>query len=114
MKRKQGEKNNGKYERYLEFKKEKVMRKFLNNSVASAVPLILFLLTIVSMGALYTLFFIEIGYPLLDTIIVPDSDSKTFIMMCMYAIPLVVLIVGVIALLMAGLKRTGYPGGFYG
>ena len=83
------------------------MRKILNNNVGSAVPLILFSMTIVAVGALYTLFFIEIGIPVLGDY-VPASDSKTFIMMGIYAIPLFVLVVGVISLLKAGLKRSVY------
>jgi len=37
---------------------------------------------------------------------IPASDSKTFIMMFLYAIPLFVLFIGVISLLKAGMKRS--------
>lgn len=82
-------------------------KKLMKNNEASAIPLMLFIITIVCCGALYTLFFIEIAYPTLGTF-VPAGDSKTFQMMLFYAIPLFVLIVGVFALVKAGLKRTVY------
>jgi len=81
------------------------MKSIIKNNNASAVPVILFVVTILVCGALYTLFFYEIGFPLLRGYI-PASDSKTFIMMLLYAIPIFVLIIGVISLLKAGLKRT--------
>ena len=88
------------------------MRSIIKNNHASAVPLILFILTILSCGALYTLFFVEVAYPSL-LYMVPDSDSKTFIMMGMYAIPLFVLLIGVLSLIKAGIKESwrgqGYP-----
>ena len=82
------------------------MRKILKNNNASAVPVILFIMTIIGCGALYTLFFLEVGLPELEDYI-PDSDAKTFIMMGIYALPLFILITGVVSLLIAGLKRYG-------
>jgi len=79
-------------------------KKIINDNEASAVPLILFFLTIFVCGALYTFLFVEVGQPLFDSWI-PASDSKTFIMMGIYAIPLFVLIVGVLSLLLSGLKH---------
>jgi len=87
------------------------MRKLIDNNVCSAVPLILFILTIVSCGALYTLFFVEVAYPSL-LYMIPDSDSKTFIMMGMYAIPLFVILIGVFSVIKAGIKE-GYQGMTY-
>ena len=81
------------------------MRKFIGNNEASAVPVILFVATILVCGALYSLFFLEVGFPFLRGYI-PASDSKTFIMMMLYAIPLFVLIIGVISFLKAGVKRN--------
>jgi len=89
----------------LEIKKN--MKKILFNNYGSAVPLILFFMAIFACGALYTLFFVEFGYPTFDSYI-PASDSKTFIMMCLYAIPLFIIILGVICLIKSGLKRTVY------
>ena len=87
------------------------MRRLIKDQDASAVPLILFFLTIFGCGALYTLLFIEIGLPTFSHYI-PNGDAKTFILMCIYAIPLFVLVVGVISLLLSGLKRDwNYYGG---
>jgi len=85
------------------------MKPLLKNNEASAIPIILFVITIVGCGALYTLLFLEIGFGLLDSIPVASSDSKTFIMMCMYSIPLFVIVVGAISLIKAGLKRGIIP-----
>lgn len=83
------------------------MRSILNDEQGSAVPVILYILTIFGVGALYTLFFIEIGVPSFLSY-VPASSSRTFIMMCIYAIPLFVLVVGSISLIKSGLKRGVY------
>ena len=83
------------------------MKKLRHNNTGSAVPLILFFMAIFTCGALYTLFFIEVGFPTFEGYI-PASDSKMFIMMCLYAVPLFVLVIGVISLVRAGLKRTVY------
>jgi hypothetical protein len=85
------------------------MKKLLFDDTASIVPVLLFILTIFGVGALYTLFFTEIALPTFSSYI-PDSDSKTFIFMIIYALPLIILIVGVFALLKEGLKRTIYGG----
>ena len=81
------------------------MRKLLKNSNASAIPIILYFLAIFVCGALYTLFFIEVGYPTFDSYI-PASDSKLLIMTGLYSIPLIVMIVGIVALIKAGLKKS--------
>ena len=86
------------------------MRSLQNNTDASAVPMILYVLTIVGCGGLYTLFFIEVFFPTVS-VLIPASEPKTFIMMCFYAIPLIILIVGVIAVIKAGLKRDSMYGG---
>ena len=86
------------------------MKRILkNDDNGSVVPLILFILVIFVAGALYTLFFIEVGIPAFDGF-VSSSDSKTFIYMAIYATPLIILIVGVFALLKEGLKRNIYGG----
>lgn len=86
-------------------------RNIIKNNEASAIPLILFIITIICCGALYTLFFLEIGFPTLDSFI-PASDSKTFIYMLFYAIPLFLLIVGLIALMTSALKSRFTAGGY--
>ena len=79
------------------------MKPIIENKEASAVPVILFVTTIIVIGALYTLFFLEIGFPMFRSWI-PASDSKTFIIMCIYAIPLFILIIGIISTLKEALK----------
>lgn len=81
------------------------MRKIKHNNDANAVPLILFIITIVFCGALYTLLFVEVAYPGLRDL-VPESDSKTFIMMGMYSIPLLILLIGVFSLIKEGIKES--------
>ena len=83
------------------------LRNFGRNTNGSAVPLILFIVTIIGVGAIYTLLFLFTAQPLFEGYI-PDSDAKTFILMIMYAAPGIVLITGVISLLLSGLKRQGY------
>jgi len=83
------------------------MRKLTKNKQASAVPLILFVLTIVVFGALWTLLFIEIGFPTFDTYL-PSNDTTTFIKMLIYSMPLLVVIIGAISLIISGLKREVY------
>ena len=87
------------------------MREIIKNNIGSGVPLILFVLTIVVCGALYTLFFVEVAYPGLLHLI-PDSDSKTFIMMGMYGIPLIVILIGVFCLIKEGIKESWNQGGY--
>ena len=81
------------------------MRSIIENNNASAVPVMLYVMTLIVCGALYSLLFYEIGIPTLSGFI-PASDSKLFIMMLIYAIPLFILIVGTVSLLKAGLKRV--------
>lgn len=82
------------------------LRKITKDDNA-VVNLLLFLLTIFGCGALYTLFFLEIALPLFISYI-PDGDAKTFIMMGIYGLPLIILIVGVFSLIRSGLKREAY------
>jgi len=82
------------------------MRKLLHNQQGSVIPILLFILALIGFGALYTLFFIEIALPEFSSY-VPASDSKTFILMFIYGMPLIVIVVGVISLLKAGLKQQG-------
>lgn len=83
------------------------MRDFRSNNIASAVPVILFVMTIVSCGALYTLLFLQFGIGYFGDM-VPASDSKTFILTVIYAMPILILVVGVVSLIRAGLKREVY------
>jgi len=83
------------------------MKQIINDTRASAIPVILYVLGIIGAGALYTLLIIEIGQPTFDSYI-PSGDVKTFVMMMIYGIPLFILVVGVIALIRSGLKREVY------
>lgn len=85
------------------------MRKLLNNNYGSPVPLALFFLTIFVCGAFYTLLFVEFGLPTFDSWI-PASDAKTLIITGIYAIPLFIILVGILALLLEGLKRNWVGG----
>ena len=84
------------------------MRYLSSNQDASAIPLILFVLTIVVAGALYTLFFLEIGFPILALIPIAASDTKTVIMMALYGLPLIVLVVGIVSLFLSALKNESF------
>ena len=81
------------------------LRKLIDNTDADVAPLLLFVLTILVAGALYSLFFLEIGYPAFNHLI-PDSDAKTFVLMCMYSLPLFVIIVGLFSLFKSALKES--------
>lgn len=83
------------------------LRNFSENNIGSAVPLILYVLTIFGVGALYTLLYLEVAIPLLAPL-VPDSDSKVFILMGIYSLPLVMLVIGGVALVKSGLKKEVY------
>lgn len=86
------------------------MRDLKNNNIGSVVPLVLFFITFFGAGALYTLFFIEIGFPALMWML-PNDDARIYIMMVIYAVPAIIVVVGIFALYLNGLKRTiNYPG----
>jgi len=84
------------------------LRSLKNNTFGSAVPLILYVVTIFFCGALYTLFFLEVFYPSFLSM-VPASDSKIYITMILYAIPLLVILIGFIAVIRTGLKKYYIP-----
>jgi hypothetical protein len=83
------------------------MHSLISDNYGSAVPIIYFILTIVVCGALFSLLFIEVGFPVFLGFI-PASESKTFILMGLRGMLLVVLFVGVICLIREGLKREVY------
>jgi len=75
----------------------------IKDNKASFIPIVYFMLTIIVCGALFTLFFIEIGFPtFLDFI--PNSDSKTFILMGIRGLLLIILFTGIICLIREGIK----------
>jgi len=86
------------------------MKKIDDN--ASIIPVMFFIITIIVVGALFSMFFIEIGFPLVDNQIpIADSPYKTFITYVIRAIPLFVVVVGSISLFIVGLKRGWITGG---
>lgn len=78
--------------------------KIRSDTNAAALPLALGILTIIVAGALYSLLFNEIGFPELLGFI-PASDSKTFILMLLRAMPLFVLFAFIVAMIKAGVKK---------
>ena len=79
------------------------------NNHGSVIPLMLFILTIITAGALYSLLFIKVGFETFSSYI-PDGQYKTIILLMFRAIPGIILITGVVALLITGLKRRGPAG----
>jgi len=84
-----------------------ILKKLKNDNIGSAIPILYFIMTIVAAGALFSLLFIEIGFPTFLGYI-PSSDSKTFLLMMLHGIPLIVLFVGVVCMVREGLKKGVY------
>jgi hypothetical protein len=82
------------------------IRNIKNNNTASVVPLILYVVTIFSLGAFYTLIFTQMLIPTLGYML-PSSDATTFILLAIYGIPFLLLVVGGVALIKEGLRRDG-------
>jgi len=80
------------------------LRKLTEESYA-AVEILYYVLTIFVCGALYSLLFIGIAFPVFKAF-VPDSDTKTLTMMFFYGLLGIILIVGVIALIVEGIKKN--------
>ena len=82
------------------------MTKFKDNNQGNISIIAIYLMTIISLGALYTLLFIEFAIAELAPII-PGSfgDYKTFILMFIYAIPIFIILVSSLAVLKNALKR---------
>jgi hypothetical protein len=74
----------------------------------AAVEIIYYVMTIFVCGALYSLLFYGIAFTL--KVLVPDSDTKTLMMMFYYGLLGIILIVGVIALIIEGIKRNRNAG----
>jgi uncharacterized membrane protein (DUF373 family) len=81
----------------------------LNNETHAAVEILYYVITIFVCGALYSLLFIGIAFPIFKNFI-PDSDTKTLMMMFFYGLLGIILIVGVIALIIEGIKRNRNAG----
>jgi hypothetical protein len=74
----------------------------------AAVEILYYVITIFVCGALYSLLFIGIAFCLKP--LIPDSDTKTLMMMFMYGLLGIILVVGVIALIIEGIKRNRNAG----
>jgi hypothetical protein len=83
------------------------LRKLIHDTHA-AVEILYYVITIFVCGALYSLLFIGIAFCLKN--LVPDSDTKTLMMMFMYGLMGIILVVGVIALIIEGIKRNRNAG----
>jgi hypothetical protein len=86
------------------------MKDLINNNYGSVNPLALFFVTIFGAGALYTLFFIEIAFPALMWML-PNDAGRVYIMMVIYAVPAIIVFIGILVLFLNGLKRTIYVRG---
>jgi len=77
-----------------------------NNNEANVSIIAIYLMTIISLGALYTLLFLEFAIPNLAPMI-PDSlgTFKTSTLTILYAIPIIITIVCSLAVLKNALKR---------
>jgi len=81
------------------------MRNIWNNNEASAIPIILFVGGLLVSGLMYTVFFIMVAPSLF--IFIPDSVYKTIIIYgFIWFLPMIILIVGVIALLISAQKKN--------
>ena len=76
----------------------------LSEECYAAVEILYYVITIFVCGALYSLLFIGIAFSLKSFI--PDSDTKTLMMMFFYGLLGIILFVGVIALIVEGIKRN--------
>ena len=84
-----------------------MMRRILFNDYASVNPILLFLMTLVVTGLLYSLLFTQVFFPFFDSMI-PASDSKVYLYMLFYAMPLFIVVVGMISVFQAALKKSRY------
>jgi nitrate reductase gamma subunit len=75
----------------------------------AAVEILYYIITIFVCGALYSLLFIGIAFPVFKAF-VPDSDSKTLLMMFFYGLLGIILIVGAIALIRRGIEKNREEG----
>ena len=77
----------------------------LSDDTFAAVELLYYVLTIFVCGALYSLLFLGIAFPVFRAFI-PASDSKTLLMMFYYGLLGIILITGVIAIIVEGIKKS--------
>lgn len=88
-----------------------MVKKLRTDNTGAALVVLMFILTIFVCGALYTLLFIEVAIPRLSPLI-PDSDSKILLMMCIYAIPIAVILVSGLAAFKETIRKRIIGGGY--
>jgi hypothetical protein len=81
----------------------------LSDANNAAVEILTYVITIFVCGALYSLLFIGIAFPVFRAF-VPDSDSKTLMMMFFYGLLGIILLVGAIALIREGIMKNRNQG----
>lgn len=81
----------------------------LTETTDAAVEILYYVLAIFVCGALYSLLFIGIAFPVFRDFI-PASDTKTLIMMFMYGLLGIILFVGVLALIIRGVQKNRETG----
>lgn len=87
------------------------LRSFIDNEEADAIPLILYVMGVIVGGALYTLFFIYIAPSFYG--LIPASVYRVLFLGILYFIPLLILFIGILSMIKAGLKRYGFGGGMF-
>ena len=65
------------------------MLRKLNNE-AFVIPLIVYIFTLFIGGLFYTVFILYVGIPFFEALM-PVSDARTFILLLMYALPMIIL-----------------------
>ena len=88
-----------------------MIKKLSDDVCGSAVPLIYFVLTLLVIGALFSLFFIDVFFPLVDMVGISDSVHKSFILLVLRGICLFIFAVGCVALLISAVKERWMMGG---
>ena len=86
-----------------------MFRTFKNNNYGNISIIAMYLMTIISLGTLYTLFFLELAIPNLAPLIPSDLGMyKTVFLMLIYGMPIIIIVVCSLAVMKSGLKRGVY------
>ena len=88
-------------------RKKKCMnrRTVKDDNNGSIIPIFYYVITLVVMGALFTLFFLEVFFPLTEMITISDSPYKTAIMFFLRGLLVIILVVCSLGLIVSGLKQ---------
>jgi len=85
-----------------------MMRKLISNTDALS-NILIYILTIFSCGALYSLLFIDFGFPEMSSWI-PETPTKILMMTLFRAIPGIIMLVCMFGLIREGIKKTRQEG----